>query len=67
MSERQNRTIICSVLFLDLVGYSRRPVAEQLKLRDRFNLLLREALKGIATSDRVIGHWRTMPSFSGGE
>jgi class 3 adenylate cyclase len=54
MNERQNRTIICSVLFLDLVGYSRRPVAEQLKLRERFNALLREALKGVTANDRII-------------
>lgn len=52
--ELQNRTIICTVLFLDIVEYSRKPVAEQMKLRDRFNVLLRAALDGVAANDRVI-------------
>jgi len=52
--ELQNRTIICAVLFLDIVEYSRKPVAEQMTLRDRFNVLLREALDGVAANDRVI-------------
>ena len=54
MIELQNRTIICTILFLDIVEYSRKPVAEQMKLRDRFNVLLREALDGSAANDRVI-------------
>lgn len=54
VNERQNRTIICSVLFLDLVEYSRKPVAEQMTLKERFNLLLREALKGVAPNDRIV-------------
>jgi len=54
MVERQNRTIICSVLFLDMVEYSRRTVADQLSLRERFNELLRDALKGVAPGDRVV-------------
>jgi class 3 adenylate cyclase len=54
MTERQNRTIICSVLFLDLVEYSRKPVAEQMRLKERFNLLLRSALKSVAQSDRIV-------------
>jgi class 3 adenylate cyclase len=54
MIERQNRTIICSVLFLDMVEYSRRTVADQLSLRERFNELLRDALKGVAPGDRVV-------------
>ncbi|HEX5612368.1 MAG TPA: hypothetical protein VFX67_06925, partial [Burkholderiales bacterium] len=52
--ELQNRTIICTVLFLDIVEYSKKPVAEQMKLRDRFNVLLRQALDGVASNDRVI-------------
>ena len=54
MNDRQNRTIICSVLFLDIVEYSRKPVAEQIALRDRFNQLLSQALHGVAANDRVI-------------
>ena len=54
MSEFQNRTLICSVLFVDIVEYSRKPVVEQGTLKDRFNTLLSEALRGVAVNDRII-------------
>ena len=54
MPERANRTFICSVLFLDIVEYSRRPVAEQIQLKDQFNSLIAEAIRDIATADRII-------------
>ena len=55
MSENQNsRTLICSVVFLDIVEYSRKPVAEQIRLKDHFNALLSQALKDIAVSDRIV-------------
>jgi class 3 adenylate cyclase len=54
MADFPNRTLICSVLFIDIVEYSRKPVVEQLSLKDRFNELLTEALRDIATKDRVI-------------
>ncbi|HYH43170.1 MAG TPA: adenylate/guanylate cyclase domain-containing protein [Burkholderiales bacterium] len=54
MSEFQNRTLICSVLFVDIVEYSRKPVVEQGNLKDRFNALLSEALRGVAVNDRII-------------
>ena len=54
MAEIQNRTLICSVLFIDIVEYSRKPVVEQLHLKDRFNELLTEALADVAFMDRVI-------------
>ena len=53
-SEFQNRTLICSVLFIDIVEYSRKPVVEQGHLKDRFNTLLSEALRGVAINDRII-------------
>src|ERR671913_1921965 len=54
MSEFQNRTLICSVLFIDIVEYSRKSVVEQGRLKDRFNALLSEALRGVAINDRII-------------
>ncbi|MGZ8265173.1 MAG: adenylate/guanylate cyclase domain-containing protein [Burkholderiales bacterium] len=54
MTELQNRTLICSVLFLDIVEYSRQPVTEQIALKDRLNALLSEALRGVAINDRII-------------
>ena len=54
MAEHTNRTFICSVLFLDIVEYSRRSVAEQIALKERFNAVLTEAIVGVATDDRII-------------
>src|SRR5829696_5930454 len=54
MADLQNRTLICSVLFIDIVEYSRKPVVEQIELKDDFNALLSEALKGVAVNDRII-------------
>lgn len=54
MTGRSNRTFICSVLFLDIIGYSKKPVAEQIWLKDRFNSLLSEALSAVAPGDRII-------------
>lgn len=54
MLERANRTFICSVVFLDIVEYSRKPVAGQIGLKERFNALLTDALQDIAVNDRII-------------
>ena len=54
MPERASRTFICSVLFLDIVGYSRKPVAEQIRLKDRFNGLIASAIREISPVDRII-------------
>jgi hypothetical protein len=49
-----NRTFICSVVFLDIVEYSRKPVAEQIFFKERLNTLLTQALANIAPNDRII-------------
>ena len=54
MTARSNRTFICSVLFLDIIEYSKQPVADQIWLKDRFNSLLSEALSAVAPGDRII-------------
>jgi len=54
MAEHTNRTFICSVLFLDIVDYSLRSVAEQIALKERFNAVLTEAIAGVPTDDRII-------------
>jgi len=51
---RGNRTFICSVVFIDIVEYSRKAVAEQIRLKEQLNVLLAEALKDVAANDRVI-------------
>ena len=54
MPERANRTFICSVLFLDIAEYSKKPVSEQIQLKDRFNRLIAESIRDIAPNDRII-------------
>jgi class 3 adenylate cyclase len=54
MAESPNRTFVCSVLFLDIVDYSRCSVGEQIRLKERFNALVSEAISGVPTADRVI-------------
>jgi hypothetical protein len=49
-----NRTFICSVVFLDMVEYSTKPVAEQIFFKERLNTLLTQALANIAPNDRII-------------
>ena len=54
MVESTSRTLVCSVLFLDIAEYSRKPVAEQLQLKQAFNRILGEALEQVAARDRII-------------
>jgi hypothetical protein len=32
LADNTNRTLVCSVLFIDIVGYSKKGVGEQVKL-----------------------------------
>src|SRR6185436_6879780 len=52
--ESSGRTLVCSVLFLDIVEYSKKPVAEQLQLKQAFNTALGRALEEVAPRDRII-------------
>jgi class 3 adenylate cyclase len=52
--ESTSRTLVCSVLFLDIAEYTRKPVAEQLQFKQAFNRILGEALEGVAPRDRII-------------
>src|SRR5688500_1543048 len=60
MSERDegatpaSRTLVCSVLFLDIVGYSRLGVTEAIHLKERFNEVLDTALQDTPPADRVV-------------
>jgi class 3 adenylate cyclase len=52
--EESGRTLVCSVLFVDIVGYSKTSVAEQFDLKRAFNGILGEALDVLQRRDRVI-------------
>jgi class 3 adenylate cyclase len=52
--EDPGRTRVCSVLFIDIVDYSRRDVAEQVRLKNIFNLVMTSALGHVEPEERVV-------------
>ena len=52
--EEGSRTLVASVLFLDIVGYSKLGVGDQLKLKQQFNAVLLGALESVEPSQRVV-------------
>jgi class 3 adenylate cyclase len=54
MAENVGRTLVGSVLFLDIVGYSKQSVAEQQRVKQSFNDTLARALESVAQRDRII-------------
>ncbi|HEX7218085.1 MAG TPA: hypothetical protein VF280_02595 [Burkholderiales bacterium] len=52
--EESGRTRVCSVLFIDIVEYSRRDVAEQVRLKNMFNLVMSSALGHVEPEERVV-------------
>lgn len=54
MKDRINKTSICSVVFIDIIDYSKKSVSEQIAEKEAFNTLLTEAIKDVAQNDRII-------------
>src|SRR5262245_53182845 len=54
MNEESGRTLVCTVLFVDLIGYSKKAVAEQHQIKQLFNRELSEALDLLKRVDRII-------------
>ena len=54
MDEDSGRTRVCSVLFLDIVDYSKRDVAEQVRLKQRFNLVMASAMGHVEPDERIV-------------
>src|SRR5258708_29448537 len=52
--EETSRTLVSSVLFLDIVGYSRMGVGDQLKLKQKFNAVLLIALEQVDPGERIV-------------
>ena len=54
MFERINKTSICSIVFLDIIDFTKKTDAEQIDAKNKFNNLINHALKDIAQNDRII-------------
>lgn len=52
--EPAGRTLVSSVIFLDIVGYSTMGVGRQVELKQAFNAALRTALGAVDAQDRVV-------------
>jgi class 3 adenylate cyclase len=48
------RTLVCSVLFLDIAGYSQRGVSDQIRLKQAFNAVLAASLDNVDQRERVV-------------
>jgi len=49
-----NKTIMCSVLFLDIVAYSRKSVSQQMEVKNWLNSALASAISLVPMDDRII-------------
>jgi class 3 adenylate cyclase len=54
MAGPANRTLVAAVLFVDLVGYSKKGVADQVRLKHAFNGILGPALEQVPPGERVV-------------
>ncbi len=54
MHDRTNKTSICSIVFLDIIDYSKKSDADQIEVKNQFNDLVNRSLKGVAQNDRII-------------
>jgi serine/threonine protein kinase len=49
----QRRNLLCTIMFLDLVGYSKRSVDDQVAVKKLFNDMLAKALKIVPEESRI--------------
>ena len=49
-----SRTFIGSVVCVDLVGYSKRSIAQQSAIKEAFNQILSRVIRGVPPEDRII-------------
>lgn len=54
MQNRLNVTSVPSIIFLDIVGYSKKANTEQIGMKDRLNAYIESALNGIDENDRIL-------------
>jgi class 3 adenylate cyclase len=54
MDQGGNKNVVGSVLFLDIVDYSKKPVSEEIVLKNRFNALIAEALRDVPPTSIIL-------------
>jgi serine/threonine protein kinase len=53
-ADNVRKNVLGTVMFLDLVAYSRHSIDQQVALKERFNELITKALKGVPEASRII-------------
>lgn len=54
MAGKLNRTIVCSTLFIDIVGYSKKPVDGQLEIKEHFNQAVKDSIQNVDYEERIL-------------
>ncbi len=54
MIKKLNKTTICSIIFLDIIDYSKKSDSEQIDIKNQFNQLLNHSLEDVDKSERII-------------
>jgi hypothetical protein len=54
MNQEGPSAAVCSIAFVEMIGYPDKPVAEQMRMRARFNQLLAAALTSVRPEDRIV-------------
>ena len=52
--ERSQHTLLCSILFLDIVGFSEHSVSDQMSMKEVLNRLLAHAIQDVNETNRII-------------
>ena len=52
--DSQGRTWLCSVVFLDITGYTGRPVEQQIEIKQHFQDITADAMRHIPETDRIL-------------
>jgi class 3 adenylate cyclase len=53
-ADRSNRTWLCTVVFVDIVGYSQQTVTQQIAFKDYLNRCISRTVEHINVNDRII-------------
>lgn len=54
MNDRANKTSICSIVFLDIIDFSKKTDSEQIEIKNQLNDLINHAVVDIAQDERTI-------------
>ena len=54
MNDKVNKTTICSIIFLDIIDYSKKSVSKQIDIKNQFSRLINHSLKEVDAEERII-------------